>query len=93
MSFEISELMVQVTEMICQPGSNTKSIPQEKPECRSNTKAAPEKPECKNSTKSPIEPDIICTTSNTKALYEEPAYGGTDLDAVRAQLRERLATV
>jgi hypothetical protein len=90
MSFEISELMVQLSEAkekpptICEPGSTTKA-PKEAPkicEPGSTTKAPPkEKP-------------MICEPgSTTKAHLDDSVSAIDDLDAVRAQMRERLATV
>jgi hypothetical protein len=99
MSFEISELMVQLSEAtekapgcrdsstkaptICEPGSTTKA-PKEPPkicEPGSTTKVPKEKP-------------MICQPgSSTKAQLDDHASAMDDLDAVRAQMRERLATV
>jgi hypothetical protein len=96
MSFEISELMVQLIEAVCQPGSTTKAAPQETPACRDSTTKAPAQPICQppSTTKAPTEkPDVICSTSTTKAAYEDTITAGSDLEAVRAQLRERLAAV
>jgi hypothetical protein len=95
MSFEISELMVQLSD-VCTPPSSTKSPSPEKEPCRSSTKAPAPKPDIictTSSTKAAPKPDIICTTSSTKALHESVVEAELDLDAVRAQLRERLATV
>jgi hypothetical protein len=115
MSFEISELMVQLSEVgdyraaecakgstkeekpICVPGSTKEPKPKE-PICVPGSTKAPqpkEAPICvPGSTKAT--PDIICTTASTKALREATVVGAAgnidgDLEAVRAQLKEKLA--
>jgi hypothetical protein len=99
MSFEISELMIQLSEAkekapgcrdsstkaptICEPGSTTK-VPKE----------APKICEPGSTTKVPKEKPMICEPgSTTKAQLDERVRAIDDLDAVRAQMRERLATV
>jgi hypothetical protein len=99
MSFEISELMVQLAEAsgkapqqpICTPPSSTKA-PQQ-PICipPSSTKA-PTICEPGSSTKEP-KPLICETGSSTKAEQTSTVVGLDDFEAVRAQLRERLVNV
>jgi hypothetical protein len=91
MSFEISELMVQLAEAsekkepACREG--TTKAPAPPPVCVPGTTKAPQPPQ-------KPKPDIICSTGTTKAQQTSTIDAVEDLDAVRAQLRERLvATV
>ena len=97
MSFEISELMVQLAEAsekapACKEGSTRAPAPGCKP---GSTKEPPPKepsPICvPGSTRKP-EPEI-CIPGSTRSQLESSVDATADLDAVRAQLRDRLATV
>ena len=102
MSFEISELMVQITEAVCQPGSTTRA-PDEVPVCipPSTTRAPQETPICEpgSTTRAPQKPkpqpkpDVECATSTTRAHYRDTVNADSDLDAVLAQMREQLTGV
>jgi len=91
MSFEISELMIQLAEASdkapgCKEGS-TKAPP---PTCVPGSTKAP--PGCNpGSTKRP-EPEI-CVPGSTKSELTSTVDANADLDAVRAQLRSSLTTV
>jgi hypothetical protein len=102
MSFEISELMIQLAEAKEKPpcGVTTKEpacgvTTKEPPVCKVNTK---EPPLCGVTTKAPapgqpVKPDFICTQVSTKAQITSPVIASDDLGAVRAQLRAKLTTV
>jgi hypothetical protein len=98
MSFEISELMIQLDEVeraespsckvgstkppapTCAPGSTKPPAPASPPVC------------VPGSTKE--QPLIECIKGgSTKSLQESTIDASADLDAVRAQLRDRMATV
>lgn len=99
MSFEISELMVQLSEAkekpstVCQPGSTTK-VPDI---CQpgSTTKAQPTICQPGSTTKEQpgVKPLVCETGSTTKAQLDERVSASDELDAVLAQMRETLATV
>jgi hypothetical protein len=83
MSFEISELMVQLAEA-------SEKVPAPAPCTPGSTKAPP--PTCvPGSTRKP-EPEI-CIPGSTRSQLESSVDATADLDAVRAQLRDRLAAV
>jgi hypothetical protein len=100
MSFEISELMIQLAEvqgpqaMTCITGGSTKAAPTPAPapDCVSGSTKAPPPPTCvPGSTKAP-QPEICIPGGSTKALQELAVDAAAELDAVRAQLRDRLVT-
>jgi hypothetical protein len=98
MSFEISELMMQLAEASEKdPGCIKASTKAPPPGCReASTKAPP--PGCREaSTKAPPKeaptPDFICLTASTKAQDTSTVVASDDFDAVRDQLRASLTTV
>lgn len=100
MSFEISELMVQLPVATCTQGSKT-SAPQEKPEieCRDSKTSAPKEtpiciPPSKTSAPRPQPKEVpICEPGSKTSMHYDDAVTADDLDAVLAQMREQLATV
>jgi hypothetical protein len=101
MSFEISELMIQLAEvqgpqaMTCITGGSTKAAPTPTPApvCTAGgTKAPPSpSPTCTPASKEP-KPLTCIVGGSTKAQQELTVDAGADFDAVRAQVRDRLAT-
>jgi hypothetical protein len=95
MSFEVSELMMQLTEAKEKEKPACK-VSTKAPECQpgSTTKAPPTECQPGSTTRVPERQPMICQPgSTTRAEQTSVIEGSADFDAVREQLRSRLTTV